>query len=217
MKAFSKASLLAIALLVGASNLSNAQVTAISNISEVNAPETPSTNIRYVDMDIITEGFVLAVEFQQWMKSTSDSMKTVVEEKYKAAQKLEASIQSKLNNNKYASRPAYEKDVKKYQDMLTDIQVLEKKLSEELQFESAKRAQTLQDSIESYLKEYNVIHRYDAILYKSAGLFFNPALDITDDVLRGLNSRYSKPVEVEIPLPDGGLEPQKMEDNTITP
>lgn len=217
MKAFSKASLLAIALLVGASNLSNAQVTAISNISEANASVTPSTNIRYVDMDVITEGFVLAVEFHQWMKSTSDSMKTVVEEKYKAAQKLEASIQSKLNNNKYASRPAYEKDVKKYQDMLTDIQVLEKKLSEELQFESAKRAQTLQDSIESYLKEYNVIHRYDAILYKSAGLFFNPALDITDDVLRGLNSRYSKPVEVEIPLPDGGLEPQKMEDNTITP
>lgn len=217
MKAFSKASLLAIALLVGASNLSNAQVTAISNISEANASVTPSTNIRYVDMDVITEGFVLAVEFHQWMKSTSDSMKTVVEEKYKAAQKLEASIQSKLNNNKYASRPAYEKDVKKYQDMVTDIQVLEKKLSEELQFESAKRAQTLQDSIESYLKEYNVIHRYDAILYKSAGLFFNPALDITDDVLRGLNSRYSKPVEVEIPLPDGGLEPQKMEDNTITP
>ena len=217
MKAFSKASLLAIALLVGASNLSNAQVTAISNISEASAPATPSTNIRYVDMDVITEGFVLAVEFHQWMKFTSDSMKTVVEEKYKAAQKLEASIQSKLNNNKYASRPAYEKDVKKYQDMVTDIQVLEKKLSEELQFESAKRAQTLQDSIESYLKEYNVIHRYDAILYKSAGLFFNPVLDITDDVLRGLNSRYSKPVEVEILLPDGGLEPQKMEDNTITP
>ena len=102
MKAFSKASLLAIALLVGASNLSNAQVTAISNISEVNAPATPSTNIRYVDMDVITEGFVLAVEFQQWAKTTSDSMKTVVEDKYKAAQKLEASIQSKLNNNKYA-------------------------------------------------------------------------------------------------------------------
>ena len=217
MKAFSKASLLAIALLVGASNLSYAQVTAISNISEANAPATPSTNIRYVDMDIITEGFVLAVEFQQWMKSTSDSMKTVVEEKYKAAQKLEASIQSKLNNNKYASRPAYEKDVKKYQDMVTDIQLLEKKLSEELQFESAKRAQTLQDSIVSYLKEYNVVHRYDAILYKSAGLFFNSALDITDEVLRGLNSRYSKPVEIEIPLPDKGLEPQKMEDNTITP
>ena len=217
MKAFSKASLLAIALLVGASNLSNAQVTAISNISEANASVTPSTNIRYVDMDVITEGFVLAVEFHQWMKSTSDSMKTVVEEKYKAAQKLEASIQSKLNNNKYASRPAYEKDVKKYQDMVTDIQVLEKKLSEELQFESAKRAQTLQDSIVSYLKEYNVVHRYDAILYKSAGLFFNSALDITDEVLRGLNSRYSKPVEIEIPLPDGGLEPQKMEDNTITP
>ena len=217
MKAFSKASLLAIAFLVGASNLSNAQVTAISNISEVNAPATPSTNIRYVDMDVITEGFVLAVEFQQWAKTTSDSMKTVVEDKYKAAQKLEASIQSKLNNNKYASRPAYEKDVKKYQDMVTDIQVLEKKLTEELQFESAKRMQMLQDSIESYITEYNLAHRYDAILYKSAGIFFNPTLDITNEILRGLNSRYSKPVEIEIPLPDKGLEPQKMEDKTITP
>ena len=48
-------------------------------------------------------------------------------------------------------------------------------------------------------------------------MLFNPALDITKEIIVGLNKRYSKPVEIEALLPDEGLVPQKMEDNTITP
>ena len=62
MKAFSKTSLLAIALIMGASHNADAQVVTISNISELNAPATPTTNIRYVDMDVITAKYTLAVE-----------------------------------------------------------------------------------------------------------------------------------------------------------
>ena len=33
---------------------------------------------------------------------------------------------------------------------------------------------------------------YDMILYKAAGVYFNPELDITDEVIKGLNARYNK-------------------------
>ena len=39
---------------------------------------------------------------------------------------------------------------------------------------------------------YNSTRGYDAILLKQAGLYFNPALDITDEIVKGLNSRYTR-------------------------
>lgn len=33
---------------------------------------------------------------------------------------------------------------------------------------------------------------YDAILFKAATLYINPALDITNEVVEGLNARYNK-------------------------
>ena len=50
----------------------------------------------------------------------------------------------------------------------------------------------LNDSIDSYIKDYNAKHGYDAILFKNAGVYFNPALDITNEVIEGLNARYNK-------------------------
>ena len=53
----------------------------------------------------------------------------------------------------------------------------------------------LNDSIEAFIKEYNKTRGYDAILYKAVGVYFNPALDITDEVIKGLNARYNKVAE----------------------
>ena len=47
-------------------------------------------------------------------------------------------------------------------------------------------------SCKSSVTDYNKIKGYDAILFKSAGAYFNPALDITDEVVKGLNDRYNK-------------------------
>ena len=48
------------------------------------------------------------------------------------------------------------------------------------------------DAIREYIVEYNKEHKYDAILFKEAGLYFNPSLDITGEVLQGLNAAYKK-------------------------
>ena len=35
-------------------------------------------------------------------------------------------------------------------------------------------------------------HTYDAIFFKNATLYINPNLDITDEIVEGLNARYNK-------------------------
>lgn len=216
MKGFYRASLLAIAL-IGATHQSDAQVAAISNISDLTTPAAPSTNIRYVDMDVISAKYTLAVEYQEWALLASDSVKNVLAAKYKEATDFEAKCQKKLQNNQYKSDQAVRNDQKKLQKMVEEAQKLEKTLTAEFNAENTRRMQQLQDSIISYITDYNATHRYDAILYKSAGILFNPALDITTEIVIGLNKRYSKPKEITIPLPDEGLVPQKAEDKTVTP
>lgn len=44
----------------------------------------------------------------------------------------------------------------------------------------------------NYIEEYNKTRGYDAILMKAATLYISPDLDITDEVLEGLNARYNK-------------------------
>ena len=138
--------------------------------------------------------------------------------KYKAAQDFEAKCQKKLNSNQYKTKQAYEADAKKYQSMVESAQKLEEKLTKEYQTENAERSQALQDEIIAYINEYNITRKYDAILYKSAGLVFNPALDITDEIIVGLNKKYVQPQEIAVPAPDQGLgTPVKGEDTTVTP
>ena len=52
--------------------------------------------------------------------------------------------------------------------------------------------QAVNDSIEAFVKEYNKTRGYDAILLKNATLFINPDLDITNEIVEGLNARYNK-------------------------
>lgn len=217
MKLFSTKGLwLALAIIGGASTMANAQDEyAVMPISEPVVHATPSLNIRVVDSDVILSKFVKAVEYKEWATAKSDSIKTVLEKKYKAAQDFEAKCQKKVKNNQYKTQQAYEADVKKFQSMVESAQKLEEKLTKEYQTENAQRSSLVQDEIVAFINEYNLTRKYDAIIYKSAGIVFNPALDITNDIVSGLNARYAKTIEIQ--APDQGLEPQKLEDKTIVP
>ncbi len=76
--------------------------------------------------------------------------------------------------------------------MQQDAQNYLAKLQRDTEQELAQQQQQLTDSIESFIKDYNKTKGYDAILLKAAGVYFNPALDITDEVVKGLNARYNK-------------------------
>lgn len=50
----------------------------------------------------------------------------------------------------------------------------------------------LQDSLDSFLKEYNRSKKYTMIFNKAVMLYADPAMDITSEVVAGLNKRYQK-------------------------
>ena len=60
----------------------------------------------------------------------------------------------------------------------------------------ADQQQRLNDSLQNFLKAYNAVYNYDAILDKKVG-FFKPELDITAEVIQGLNDRYTPAIKDE--------------------
>ena len=75
-----------------------------------------------------------------------------------------------------------------------DLQALQQKLSAELADENKKNSLQLRDSINSFLKIYNQNKGYDLIISNTGFdnlLYANPAYNITQEIIDGLNARYT--------------------------
>ena len=110
-------------------------------------------------------------------------------------QKLANQIQQKINSNGYLSQESFNSDQELLNKKNTEAQNYLASLQREAEQEMIQQQMQLNDSIEAFIKEYNKTRGYDAILYKAVGVYFNPALDITDEVIKGLNARYNKVAE----------------------
>lgn len=158
---------------------------------------TPSTsiNIRYIDGDSVLTHYQLAKDLQNATMRAVQRIDNARNAKGAEIQKFASSIEQKARSNGYLTEASYNADMQKLQKMQQDAESYLASLSRNADNELAQQQIQLNDSIEKFIKEYNAAKKYDAILYKNAGVYFNPALDITNEVIEGLNARYTKPAE----------------------
>ena len=187
-----------IAILASAAMLLFATASCNEDATQQAAPEKKAEsfptgiNIRYVDMDSITEHYNLAKDYKEWILKKNESLESQVKSLYAQAQKFEAECEKKAKSNGYLTEASYKADVEKYQNMVLNAQKKEAELRRKANEEDVQWTKRLQDSINSFVIDYNKTLKYDAILYKAAGIYFNPSLDITKEVIDGLNKRYNK-------------------------
>ena len=111
--------------------------------------------------------------------------------------KLEAEareFERKLQNGGFASRERAEQEQMRLMKQQQDLQALQQKLSAELADENQKNSLQLRDSINSFLKIYNQNKGYDLIISNTGFdnlLYANPAYNITQEIIDGLNARYT--------------------------
>lgn len=153
---------------------------------------TPTTNIRYVDMDSLNMKYNLAKDVQESTIRTYSELEQAQRSRAAEIQRFGAQIEDKMRNNIYLSEQSYQADMQKLQKMQADAQNHLSALQNNAERELAQLNMQLVDSIQSFLVEFNKTRHYDAILIKGMGLYFNPALDITNEVVEGLNARYNK-------------------------
>lgn len=164
-----------------------AQKTAAAKKSDANLP-----NYRYVDVDTVLSRYNLAKDYNEEMMKMQDNMENEVRRHENAIGGLANSIQKKMQSNQYTSEEAYKADQQKYASMQNSAQQSVAKLQSNFEKAAMNAQKAVNDSIEAFIQDYNKKHGYDAILIKSATLYINPDLDITEEVVEGLNARYNK-------------------------
>lgn len=149
-------------------------------------------NIRYIDSDSVTANYNLAKDFREASLRTMSKLESAQRSKRAELEKFAAQIQQKGQTNGYLSQESYNADMEKLAKMQQDAEAYLATLERNAQQEMMQQQLQLNDSIESFIKDYNATRGYDAILFKNAGVFFNPDLDITGEVIEGLNARYNR-------------------------
>ncbi len=163
----------------------NASASSVQNASS-------GLNIRYVDGDSIAAHYNLAKDFKEMSIRTYSKLENAQRSRATEIQKFGSQIEEKMRSNGYLSEASYNADVEKLNKMQADAQSYLATLQRNAEQELMQQQIQLNDSIQAFIKDYNASRNYDAILLKSAGLLFNPALDITNEVIEGLNARYNK-------------------------
>ena len=156
------------------------------------APAHVLPNYRYVDIDSVLSKYNLAKDYSEEMMRMQTNMESEVKRHENSIQSLATTIQNKIQNNGYLSEASYKADQEKFNNMQVNAQKAVANLQSSFENAALNANKTVNDSIIAYIKEYNAKKGYDAIFQKGATLYIDPALDITADIVEGLNARYNK-------------------------
>lgn len=172
----------------------NASTTApAATASEGSAKALP--NIRYVDGDSATAQYKGFRDLENEHVRQLQQLENARMAKANEIQRFGQSIEQKMQSNGYLSEQSYNADVQRLQKMQQDAESYMNNLARKADLELAQKQTALQDTIDKFIKEYNKTRGYDMILLKASGLYFNPALDITEEVVKGLNDGYTSKSE----------------------
>lgn len=157
------------------------------NVAAGNLP-----NYRYVDGDSVLARYNLAMDFTEQMIKQQNAMEGEIKKLDTNIQNQQKVMQDKLQSGQYQTEADMEADQKRLAELQKNAQDKMAQIQEDLLKLTEKNQKTVTDSINKFIEEYNATRGYDAIFFKAATLYINPALDVTDEVIEGLNARYNK-------------------------
>ena len=191
MKKFVYLSFAAIAAILVFTQCNNEQPQAQKPV-QVGCDGVKGIKIAFVDIDSLLNNYEFSITINKEMLRKEENMRLTLSEKARDLQQDIDEFQRKLENNVFATQARAEEEQNRILKKRESYERLSERLASELAAESQKNNVILRDSINSYLKEYNATQGYDLIISRVGDnlLYANEALDITKEVINGLNDRY---------------------------
>ena len=146
--------------------------------------------IRYVDTQRILQEYALAHEVSHADSTAQIQLASLQQQLAGTLQKRAKDFQDKLDRGGFINQQAAEAEAAKIQKAQQDAENRMAQRQRDYSMDIMAKQQELDDSIKSVVKDYCVANKLDAVLNAAAGLYFNPALDVTDDIIAELNRRY---------------------------
>ena len=191
--------LLALAIVLGFTQCAGNNNAATTSAPAAGAAAGSSNmKIAYVEIDSLLTKYNFWNDLSEQMLKKEENIRTTLNEKGKKLEAEAREFDRKIQNNGYASRERAEQEQARLMKLQQELQELQQKLTNELAAENQKNSLELRDSINSFLKVYNQTKGYDLIISNTAFdnlLYGNPAYNITNEIVEGLNARYTPSVK----------------------
>ncbi len=151
-------------------------------------------SIVYVDLDRILTEYDMANDLRSVVETKVQNIQAEVNRRGQKLEKEVASFQEKIEKG-LLTRSVAEAQNQKLQQQDIEFQNYAAQKQQEIQEEQVVMMNQLSDAIKTYLDKYNTEKQYAMILTNTGGtpvVTADEALDVTDDVLAGLNEEYIK-------------------------
>jgi outer membrane protein len=151
-------------------------------------------SIVYIDLDRILMEYDMANDLRSVVETKVQNIQAEVNRRGTKLEKDVKSFQEKMEKG-LMTRSVAEVQGQKLQQQEQDFNVYAAQKQQEIQEEQVVMMNQLGDAIKTFLDKYNEEKQYAMIITNQGGapvITADPALNITDDVLAGLNEEYIK-------------------------
>ena len=149
--------------------------------------------IAYVEIDTLLSKYQLYLDLAENLLRKQENSQLLLSEKANEFQAEVDTYNKKLQNNVFSSQERAQQEANRIGKKQQELEELNGRLSQELAIESQNNSMMISDSIQAFLKEYNKDKGYSVILSKVGDniLLIDPSMNITNEIIEGLNARYS--------------------------
>jgi len=192
------AGLVAVMALAASCNQNQAAAPAAAASAEDSTAVAGS--IVFFNMDKVMEGYDMANDLNSVFETKTSGIQAEIDRRGKKLEKDMADFQNKVDKGLLTNSVAqaqYQKIQQQQQDYQQYVMRKQQEMSEEQQV----MMNQIANAISEYVKEYNADHQYALILTTAGPILSTPVvtgdprLDITEDLLAGLNAAYIKTKE----------------------
>ena len=151
-------------------------------------------DIVYIDLDRILMEYDMANDLRSVVETKAQNIQAEVTRRGQKLEKEVAAYQEKIQKG-LMTRSVAEVQGQKLQQQEIDFNNYAAQKQQEINEEQVVMMNQLGDAIQTYINKFNEEKQYAMILTNSGGapvITADPALDITDAVLAGLNEEYIK-------------------------
>ncbi len=162
--------------------------------------ESGQLKIAFVEVDTIMSQYNFCKDYSKILEKRGNNIQSALASQEKNLEAALRNFQNKAQNNGFTSQQEYESQQAAIQRQQEQYVASRDRLAAELQTQTEKFNEALHDSIEHFIAVYNKDKKFSLILTKQGDniLYGDKALDITAEVVAGLNKAYkSKPKEEE--------------------
>lgn len=184
-----------------------------AEVAEATESQSPSDlSIAYVNSDSLLSNYDYFKELEKKFMDKTEKLNVEYQNRAEGLQREISNFQSTAGNMTISQARAVEEDLRKKQQ---NLMMYQEQLGQQLRQEEAVMNTDLYDKVSDYLQDYGKNKNLQIVLTYTKGsgvLYANEGLDITQEVMTGLNEAYNAEKEA----PAKAAKPKAKADSTST-